>query len=552
MEKPLFPEHEEERLQALYGCEVLDTSKELVFENLTGLIKKIFNVPIVAISLVDKHRQWFKSIQGLDVRETSRDISFCGHAIHTVEPFVIADARKDERFFDNPLVTAGPKIVFYAGIPLKYSNNGRKHQIGTLCIIDTKPRKLSSEQLDNLQSFATEVELLLVQRLERDSSVVANKAKSRFLANMSHELRTPISGVVGILDVLNKSNLDQEQRRKLELASYSAKHMLFLINEILDFSKIEAEKLKLNSAAFNLKMLFDEVRNTFDVLCAEQGNNLDVEFECKVGTNVVGDAGRLKQILNNLLSNANKFTHDGEITVNVCVQTVTDKGLRVDCVVEDTGLGISPSSLKRLFQPFEQLENQPSRRFAGTGLGLVITKRLCQLMGGDITVRSIPGKGSTFQFHVFLKQGERPTQKPAPVMTDIEKVTALSGHKILLVEDDPINRLVIEEYLHEMGINFDSFENGKQVLNALKNPKLSEQYDLIVTDCRMPEVDGYELTEMIRAGELGQKLKHIPIIALTANALIGDREKCLAAGMTEHLAKPVSAEKLKAMIHRYL
>lgn len=550
MEAPKPTENEVQRLQALYDSEILDTEREQIFDNLTALVGKIFDVPIVAISLVDKNRQWFKSSQGLDVCETNRDISFCGHAVHGAVPFIINDAKADPRFHDNPLVTGGPNIAFYAGVPLKYGENDDLH-IGTLCIIDSKPRDLSAEQVETLKSFATQVELLIEQRLERDSSVVANKAKSTFLANMSHEIRTPISGVIGVLDILEETSLDEEQTHKVAMASKSANQLLHLVNDILDFSKIEADKLRLNLQTFALKDVFTDIASAFELVTRQSENQLTLEYDWPENTHVHGDPFRLKQILNNLVSNANKFTHHGDILIRAGIEPVSEGELKLQCVVKDTGIGIAAEDLPRLFQSFEQIENSATRRFGGSGLGLIISQKLCRLMGGDITVESKQGAGSSFAFHVYLGTAEAQDAVDTDHKQTTDDIQNLHEYKILLVEDDLTNRVILEHFLRKLNVVFDTCENGQQVCDKLSAGD-APQYDLVITDCQMPLIDGYQLTNMMRAGELGDHFTEIPIIALTANAMKGDREKCIIAGMNDYITKPVSAEDLSSKINQWL
>jgi signal transduction histidine kinase/CheY-like chemotaxis protein len=550
MEAPKPTENEVQRLQALYDSEILDTEREQIFDNLTALVGKIFDVPIVAISLVDKNRQWFKSSQGLDVCETNRDISFCGHAVHGAVPFIINDATADPRFHDNPLVTGGPNIAFYAGVPLKYGENDDLH-IGTLCIIDSKPRDLSAEQVETLKSFATQVELLIEQRLERDSSVVANKAKSTFLANMSHEIRTPISGVIGVLDILEETSLDEEQTHKVAMASKSANQLLHLVNDILDFSKIEADKLRLNLQTFALKDVFTDIASAFELVTRQSENQLTLEYDWPENTHVHGDPFRLKQILNNLVSNANKFTHHGDILIRAGIEPVSEGELKLQCVVKDTGIGIAAEDLPRLFQSFEQIENSATRRFGGSGLGLIISQKLCRLMGGDITVESKQGAGSSFAFHVYLSTAEAQDVVDTDHKQTTDDIQNLHEYKILLVEDDLTNRVILEHFLRKLNVVFDTCENGQQVCDKLSAGD-TPQYDLVITDCQMPLIDGYQLTNMMRAGELGDHFTEIPIIALTANAMKGDREKCIIAGMNDYITKPVSAEDLSSKINQWL
>jgi len=546
MEAPKVPADETARIEALYKAEILDTQSEAIFDNLTELVADVFDVPIVAISLIDKSRQWFKSIQGLDVCETSREVSFCGHVVHDNQPMVVENALHDQRFFDNPLVQSGPKIVFYAGVPICYQHQEQAFTIGTLCLIDYKQRSFDEKRLKRLEKFAHEVELLLQMRMTTEKAEQANQAKSTFLANMTHELRTPMSGVIGILDILNKSKLTEEQAYQLNLARQSSGQLLSIINDILDFSKIEAGKVTIKQESFNLHELFFNLIETFKLRVESQNKVFLLDFSWPKQTMVIGDPIRLRQILFNLLGNADKFTSSGEIKLTAELNQVDTQTLQLTCAVSDTGIGIENSQISRLFVPFEQLDNGASRKYGGTGLGLVVCRRLCELMGGDITVDSELGKGSTFRFSIqLMSETERVDDESFnPPISIEDKKSFLHVLKVLVVEDDLTNRITLEYFLKHLNIRFDSAFNGLEAINQLRETNAASKYDLILMDCQMPEMDGFEATTLIRENAELAGFQQIPIIALTANALQGDREKCLQAGMSDYMTKPVEMDVL--------
>lgn len=553
MDAPKIPTDEAARIEALYSADILDTDNEPMFDNLTALVADIFDVPIVAMSLVDKSRQWFKSIQGLDVCETSREVSFCGHAVYQESPMVVNDAREDKRFFDNPLVANGPKIVFYVGVPITYKHHGEDFYIGTLCLIDYKPRSFDDKSMERLKGFALEVELLLAMRMTTEKAEAANEAKSRFLANMTHELRTPMSGVISILDILDRSNLSEEQAYQLGLARQSSSQMLSVINDILDFSKIEAGKVSIKYENFNLYELFESLIETFRLRAQNQHKTFTLDTNWDKDTYVKGDPTRLRQILLNLLNNADKFTLRGEVTLSAELELLDAEHLQLRCNVTDTGIGIEQSQLSRLFVPFEQLDNRSARKYGGTGLGLVITRHLCELMGGEISVESKLGKGSSFIFDIKLiavtQTGSEQQQYSA---LDLEhKIALLSKLKILVVEDDLTNRIALEYFLQHLNISFQSASNGLDAIKRLKHTDAEAQYDLILMDCQMPEMDGFGATQYIRQQPAMACYRQTPIIALTANALEGDREKCLQAGMTDYMTKPVELNVLIEKLYHW-
>ncbi|GLP99013.1 hypothetical protein GCM10007891_08670 [Methylophaga thalassica] len=547
MEAPKIPGDERERLDALFSLELLDSEPEAVFDNLTRLVADVFDIPIVAISLIDESRQWFKSIQGLDVCETGRDISFCGHAIYHKTPLVVENTDADERFRDNPLVTGPPHIVFYAGVPLRYRFNNHQYLLGTLCIIDHKVRTLSEQELKRLQMFAYQVESLIELRLSSQRLEQASKAKSAFMANMTHELRSPIAGVIGMLDILTHSELTATQQRHIELASKSADLLLNIINDILDFSKLEAKKVHIRDDIFNLTKLFEDVFETFSLRSTKTDKNYHLSLDWNKDLVVEGDATRLEQILRNLLSNADKFTQHGHIQVMASLVEQSDNDMTLSCQVIDSGIGINANQINRLFEPFEQIDNSSSKSFGGTGLGLVISKKLCELMGGNITVKSEPGKGSCFCFTIKLKR----LKETAPTLTKTEvhqqasfTESELDGAHVLIVDDDITNRSVLEFFLTRLNVQFTSAENGVQASQLLTQLDAYNPVQLILMDCQMPVMDGYTTSKQIREGKLGKHCQDIPIIALTANAMKGDDEKCLRAGMTDYMTKPIKLDQL--------
>jgi signal transduction histidine kinase/CheY-like chemotaxis protein len=370
----------------------------------------------------------------------------------------------------------------------------------------------------------------------------ANRAKASFLAMMSHEIRTPMNGVLGVADLLRDKLADPEQKKLLDILAGSGESLLRIINDILDFSKIEAEKLELHPGAFEIAGLLVEI----DALLSAQARAKQLRFVVDAGpalpAAVTGDRQRLSQVLLNLGNNAVKFTDRGEVRLVVRAIPVAPGAQHLEFSVHDTGIGISPEALPRLFTPFGQVADGLPQRGGGTGLGLVISQKLVRLMGGEITVVSEPGKGSTFRFALDLPVAEL-SAIVRSVSTPASRTESLS---FLVAEDNTVNQMIIEAMLRQLGHRVTVVPDGRQALAALAR----EHFDLVLMDCNMPELDGLQATRQLRAGAAGVYGADVTVIALTANAMDGDREICLAAGMNDFLSKPVSIHALRQAIDR--
>jgi PAS domain S-box-containing protein len=373
----------------------------------------------------------------------------------------------------------------------------------------------------------------------------ASRLKSEFLATMSHEIRTPINGVVGMTGLLLDTALTPEQKNYAETVRRSADALLGLINDILDFSKVEADKIELETVDFDLHHLINDTYQT--VLFSAQKKNLkfNVSGNTQWKNHFQGDAGRIRQVLSNLLNNGIKFTPQGEVTLNIQEIQNTGSSCKFKFEVADTGIGLSEDSLALMFKPFSQADSTIARRFGGTGLGLSISKRLIELMGGEIGVTSQAGKGSTFWFTLELKSGPEISEISDPKILERRNNVRLNGLRVLVAEDNFVNQVVTLKQLEKLGYKADAVANGKEAIEALN----SIPYDLVMMDCHMPEVDGYEATRIIRKNV--SSYQKIPIIALTANAIVGDREKCIEAGMNDYLSKPVRVEELEKLLSKW-
>ena len=385
----------------------------------------------------------------------------------------------------------------------------------------------------------------------KEEAIAASAAKSAFVANMSHELRTPLNGVIGMVDLLSRTVLDDRQRRYVEVANTSAGLLLSVINDILDFSKIEAGKLELELSPFFFPEVLVDVASMLSLTAEMKGLSLFVRPEASASTYVVGDAARLRQVLTNLVGNALKFTESGEVVVTAAAQEEGAGRLRLRVEVQDTGAGMAPEVIGRLFLPFSQADASSTRRHGGSGLGLAICRELVARMGGEIGVESRAGEGSTFWFTLSVERAQAPSARGAARGKAVEAGRE-GPPRVLLVEDSPINAEVVAEILRTGGFPFDVAVDGQQAIDAVGRTA----YDIVLMDCQLPVVDGYEACRRIRALEASGGVaragtRRLRILALTASATIEDQERARQAGMDDHVRKPIDARRLLTVLSEF-
>lgn len=576
-----------ERISKLKKYQVLNNNEEPAFARLTELAKLFFNMPVVAITFMDEETQYLKSLHGLDgICTTSRKVAICNYTVLSDEVLVLPDLTEDSRFSQNPLVTEAPYLRFYAGAPIIMQEDGKTYRLGSLCLMDMQAHHdFTDNDADILAQFAAMAADALKLQDQQRHAKHANEMKSEFLANMSHEIRTPMNGIIGMVEMLAETKLSAEQQEYVDNIKVSNEHLLAIINGILDLSKVESGKMTIDSIPMNISSLCNEVVSLFAVKARQRGLTLDYHYTEALSPYIKGDPVRIKQIMVNLVNNAIKFTREGgRVTIDVkhmennpCEdkygnhKSICSHELQVEqashyntddsgsvnhqdmtlCIeVTDTGVGIKPESLEAIFDAYDQANKSTHRLYGGTGLGLSVCKSLVELMGGYIEVDSGVGIGTTFTVLLPLPPIDEAHYENWQNSNDFgmtEPSHELTGH-ILLVEDDSVNAMIAKKALNNSGHTVTHVTDGQQAIEVFAlNP---EQYDVILMDHHMPIMDGVQAT--IKLHELYDPQALPPIIALTANAMDGERKKYLDVGMQDYCTKPFKQEQLNALVQYWL
>jgi signal transduction histidine kinase len=526
-----------------------DQGFDYQIKELLTLGLKRFNLDIAILSHIENDTYTVKHCvvpEGAELApgaEFEFGITYCNITCSAQSPIAIEHMGEDDEYADHPAYEAF-QLESYIGVPIRI--RGRLYGTLNFTSPNPYPRKFKDVDIDALKLMASWIEVELLRQHQEQRLKKANQYKTDFLSNMSHEIRTPMNGIEGAFKLLSDSSLSHEQNKLVQLGLTSSETLRGILNDILDISKIEAGKIELSEVNASLHDIVKEVIDTQRLKI--DSNRVTLDFDLDINHDQLQcDALRLKQVLNNLVGNALKFTNQGSVKVVIKEQdSELNDGLQTGCYrfeIIDTGIGLKPDQVDKLFERFNQADQSTTRKYGGTGLGLAISKSLVELMDGHIGVESVYDQGSTFWFTVPLKQLTHNDDTPS--RRNVSHI-ALHAH-VLLVEDNLTNQLIAQGFLDKLGITYDLAENGQEAIEKFDQ----NNYDLVLMDCLMPIMDGYEATKKILKSPQYDQRK-TPVIALTANALASDIETCRKVGMCDHIAKPIDPDDLANKIARWL
>lgn len=502
------------------------------------------------IEIADGDRMVYRAVSGIVADRLNFSVaikgSLSGLCLMSGETINCMDSELDDRVDREACRALGIRSMLVVPLAL----NGVV--FGVLKTLSAKPMAYSKRDAETMHLIAGLLASAMAYARQFEATekaqkqaIEASKLKSEFLANMSHEIRTPINGIMGMSHLLEDTELNNLQKDYCANIFRSADALLTVINDILDFSKIEAGKLEMETIDFDLDQMISDIGKMISLTAREKGLSFRLESPGTWHHLYRSDQGRIRQILLNLLSNAVKFTRQGEIVLRILAQPASEESTRIRFEVQDSGIGIPKAVESRLFQAFSQADASTTRRFGGTGLGLTISRQLADLLGGEIGFVSSEGKGSTFWFEITLDKGAAYVRPKAESLAEISQL-GNARKRILVAEDHFVNQKVIMAYLAKMGYPADVVSNGLEAIQALE----ARSYDLVLMDCQMPELDGYQATELIRRS--AAPFRSVPIIAMTANAIKGDKERCLDIGMNDYISKPLKIRELVNLLGHWL